>query len=75
MLGVFVILLTYVFSNLGSIRNAALCLFGVLEESVMGVFFLGFFFPQANRRGGLVGFSTSFNLLLWIFVGAQITKN
>jgi Na+/proline symporter len=49
MLGVFVILLTYVVSNLGSIRNAALCLFGVLEEPIMGVFFLGFFFPQANR--------------------------
>ncbi|CAF4665056.1 unnamed protein product [Rotaria sp. Silwood2] len=41
----------------------------------MGVFFLGFFFPQANRRGGLIGFLASLALQLWIFLGAQITKN
>ena len=75
MLGAFVILLTYVVSYFGSILNAALSLFGVLEGPIMGVFFLGFFFPQANRRGALVGFLSSLALLLWIFLGAQITKN
>ncbi|UJR14173.1 hypothetical protein I4U23_001168 [Adineta vaga] len=74
-LGAVVILLTYVVSFLGSILNAALSLFGVLSGPIMGVFFLGFFFPQANRRGGLVGFLTSLCFIVWIFLGAQITKN
>ena len=74
-LGVVVILLTYVVSYLGSILNAALSLFGVLSGPIMGVFFLGFFFPQANRHGGFIGFLASLGLQLWIFLGAQITKN
>ena len=74
-LGVIVILLTYVVSYLGSVLNAALSLFGVLSGPIMGVFCLGFFFPQANRRGGLIGFLVSLSLQLWIFLGAQITKN
>lgn len=74
-LGAVVILMTYVVSYLGSILNAALSLFGVLSGPIMGVFFLGFFFPQANRHGGFYGFLASLGLQLWIFLGAQITKN
>ncbi|CAF2107505.1 unnamed protein product [Rotaria magnacalcarata] len=74
-LGAVVMLLTYVVSYLGSILNAALSLFGVLSGPVMGAFFLGFFFPQANSRGGFIGFIASLLLQLWIFLGAQITKN
>lgn len=74
-LGAVVILLTYVVSYLGSVLNAALSLFGVLSGPIMGAFFLGFFFPQANRHGGLVGFLASISLQLWIFLGAQITKD
>lgn len=73
-LGAVVILLTYVVSYLGSILNAALSLFGVLSGPIMGAFFLGFFFPQANRHGGFIGFIASLLLQLWIFLGAQITK-
>jgi solute carrier family 5 (sodium-dependent multivitamin transporter), member 6 len=74
-LGILVMLLTYVVSYLGSVLNAALSLFGVLSGPIMGAFFLGFFFPRANRRGALVGFIVSLVLQLWIFLGAQITKN
>ena len=73
-LGAVVILVTYVVSYLGSILNAALSLFGVLSGPIMGAFFLGFFFPQANARGGFIGFLASLFLQLWIFLGAQITK-
>ncbi|CAF1328443.1 unnamed protein product [Rotaria sordida] len=73
-LGVCVMLLTYVVSHLGSILSAALSIFGVLEGPNMGVFILGFLFPQANRRGALAGFITSLALQLWIFLGAQFTK-
>ena len=74
-LGAFVILLTYVVSYFGPILNAAMSLSGTLSGPIMGVFILGFFFPQANRRGALIGFFASLSLLLWIFCGAQITKN
>lgn len=73
-LGAIVVLLTYVVSYLGSILNAALSLFGVLSGPIMGAFFLGFFFPQANSRGGFIGFLASLFLQFWIFLGAQITK-
>ena len=74
-LGAIVMLLTYVVSYLGSVLNAALSLFGVLSGPIMGVFFLGFFFPRANRHGGLIGFLVSLAFQLWLFLGAQITKN
>ena len=74
-LGILVILLTYVVSYLGSILNAGLSLFGVLEGPIMGVFVLGLFLPKANRRGGLIGFLTGLGFMLWIFLGAQFTKN
>ena len=74
-LGAVVMLLTFVVSYLGSVLNAALSLFGVLQGPIMGVFFLGFFFPQANKHGGLIGFFVSLVFQLWIFLGAQITKN
>ncbi|CAF4721214.1 unnamed protein product [Rotaria sp. Silwood1] len=73
-LGAVVMLLTYVVSYLGSILNAALSLSGVLSGPITGVFFLGFFFPQVNRRGGLVGFLASLFVQCWIFLGAQLTK-
>ena len=73
-LGAVIILLTFVVSYLGSVLNAALSLFGVLSGPIMGVFFLGFFFPQANRHGGRIGFLASLCLQLWLFLGAQITK-
>ncbi|CAF5084179.1 unnamed protein product, partial [Rotaria sp. Silwood1] len=74
-LGAVVMLLTYVVSHLGPILNASTSLFGVLQGPIMGVFFLGFFFPRANHRGCLVGFVSGVALPLWMLVGSQITKN
>ena len=74
-LGAAVMLLTYVVSYLGSVLNAALSIGGTLQGPIMGLFFLGFFFPQANNIGALVGFISSLVLTLWINIGAQITKN
>ncbi len=74
-IGIIIMMLTYVVSYLGSILNAALSLFGVLFGPIMGVYVLGFFFPQANRRGGLIGFFVSLILQMWIFLGAQLTRN
>jgi len=73
-LGGVVVLLTYVVSHLGSILNVALSLLGVFAGPSVGMFFLGFFFPQANSRGSFIGFFASLFLQSWIFVGAQITR-
>ncbi|UJR08029.1 hypothetical protein I4U23_012306 [Adineta vaga] len=75
LLGAVVMLLTYVVSYLGSLINAALSLSGILSAPIMGVFLLGFFFPRANRRGALIGFFTGLSFVMWIFIGAQLTKN
>ena len=74
LLGCIVMLLTYLVSYFGSILNAGLSLFGAISGPIMGVFFLGFFFPKANSRGGLIGFLSSLFIQLWILLGAQITK-
>ena len=74
LLGCIVILLTYIVSYLGSILNAGLSLFGVFSGPIMGVFFLGFFVPQANHHGGFIGFLVSLSLQIWILLGVQFTK-
>ena len=75
LLGIVVMLLTYVVSHFESILHATISVFGVLEGPIMGIFVLGFFFPKVNRRGGLIAFITSLAFLLWIFLGAQLTKS
>ncbi|CAF1129491.1 unnamed protein product, partial [Rotaria sordida] len=74
-LGAVVIALTYIVSNLGSIINAAISLSGVLSGPIMGIFMLGFFFPRVNARDALIGFLCGMAMVIWIFLGAQFTKN
>ena len=74
-IGVAVIALTYVVSKLGPIINAFLSLTGALASPIMGVFILGFFFPRVNARGGLYGLLGGTAIVIWIFLGAQFTKN
>ncbi|CAF1046570.1 unnamed protein product [Adineta ricciae] len=74
-LGIVVMLLTYIASHLGPIFIATISLLGALHGPIMGVFLLGFFFPRANRRGGLIGFISGIVLSLWIFIGSQMTKS
>ncbi|CAF1423382.1 unnamed protein product [Adineta ricciae] len=74
-IGLVIVLLTYFVSHLGSVINAAISLSSTLCGPIMGVFFLGFFFPRANRLGALVGFFVSLVFQLWIFIGVQVTKH
>ncbi|CAF1690790.1 unnamed protein product, partial [Adineta ricciae] len=66
--GVIIVLLTYVISYLGPIVNAGVSLTNALCGPIMGVFFLGLFVPRANRIGAIVGFFISLILQLWIFI-------
>ena len=74
-LGVIVMAFTYVVSKLGSIINTVLSLTGVLSGPIMGIFMLGFFFPRVNARGGLIGLLGGTAIIVWIFLGAQLTKD
>lgn len=72
--GLICLALTYVASQLGSILQAALSLFGMIGGPLLGVFSLGMFFPWANKWGAYSGLFGSLILMFWIGVGAAIVK-
>ena len=74
-LGIVVMALTYIVSNLGSLINSVLSLSGILSGPVMGIFILGFFFPRIGASDALIGLLGSTAITVWIFLGAQFTKN
>lgn len=72
--GVICLGLTYVASLLGNILQAALSLFGMLGAPMLGLFTLGMVFPWATYIGAYVGTLVSLVMMLWIGIGAYITK-
>ncbi|XP_077582887.1 sodium-coupled monocarboxylate transporter 1 [Stigmatopora nigra] len=59
-------------SQLGSVLQAALSIFGMLSGPLLGLYLLGMFFRTANSTGGLVGMLLSLVLTLWVGIGGQI---
>ncbi|GFS00670.1 sodium-coupled monocarboxylate transporter [Elysia marginata] len=72
--GVICLGLTYVASNLGSVLQAALSLFGMIGGPLLGLFSLGMFFPWANSWGAFSGLFGSLVLMFWIGGGAAVVK-
>ncbi|GFS12311.1 sodium-coupled monocarboxylate transporter 2, partial [Elysia marginata] len=72
--GVVCLALTYVASQLGSVLQAALSLFGMIGGPLLGVFSLGMFFPWANSIGAFTGLFGSLTFMFWIGVGAAVEK-
>lgn len=72
--GVICLGLTWVASLLGNILQAALSLFGMLGAPMLGLFTLGMIVPWANWKGAYVGTLVSLVMMLWIGIGAYITK-
>ncbi|XP_012935607.1 sodium-coupled monocarboxylate transporter 1 [Aplysia californica] len=66
--------LTFVASQLGSVLQAALSLFGMIGGPLLGVFSLGMFFPWANKWGAFSGLISGLVLMFWIGVGAAVVK-
>uniref|UniRef100_A0A3B3RK56 Solute carrier family 5 member 8, like n=1 Tax=Paramormyrops kingsleyae TaxID=1676925 RepID=A0A3B3RK56_9TELE len=59
-------------SQMGSILQAALSVFGMISGPLLGLYVLGMFFRCANSSGGLVGMITGLLLTLWVGIGAQM---
>ncbi|XP_061641188.1 sodium-coupled monocarboxylate transporter 1 isoform X1 [Phyllopteryx taeniolatus] len=59
-------------SQLGSILQAALSIFGMLSAPLLGLYLLGMLFPAANSIGGFSGMVLSLALTLWVWIGGQI---
>ncbi|XP_060601932.1 sodium-dependent multivitamin transporter-like [Ruditapes philippinarum] len=72
--GILCLGLTYVASKLGNILQAALSLFGMLGAPMLGLFTLGMIFPWANSKGAFAGTFASLIMMMWIGIGAYITK-
>ncbi|XP_078583618.1 sodium-coupled monocarboxylate transporter 1-like isoform X1 [Branchiostoma floridae x Branchiostoma japonicum] len=72
--GGLMMLMAYVSSFLGGILQAALSIFGMIGGPLLGLFTLGILFPWANAWGAYAGTATSFLLVFWVGIGAQIYK-
>ncbi|XP_028261361.1 sodium-coupled monocarboxylate transporter 1 [Parambassis ranga] len=59
-------------SQMGSILQAALSIFGMISGPLLGLYLLGMFFRTSNSIGGLVGMIIGLVLTLWVGIGGQI---
>ncbi|XP_077428456.1 sodium-coupled monocarboxylate transporter 1 [Vanacampus margaritifer] len=59
-------------SQLGSVLQAALSIFGMLCGPLLGLYLLGMLFRTANSIGGLTGMLASLGLTLWVGIGGQV---
>uniref|UniRef100_A0A914VKJ6 Uncharacterized protein n=1 Tax=Plectus sambesii TaxID=2011161 RepID=A0A914VKJ6_9BILA len=51
---------------------ACLSVMGAVAGPLVGLFFLGIFFPKANKNGAILGLVLSEMFLIWICIGANI---
>uniref|UniRef100_H3AVC3 Solute carrier family 5 member 8 n=1 Tax=Latimeria chalumnae TaxID=7897 RepID=H3AVC3_LATCH len=59
-------------SQMESLIQGALSLFGIIGGPLLGLFSLGILFPCANSTGGIVGLLSGFAFSLWVGIGAQV---
>ncbi|XP_051931099.1 sodium-coupled monocarboxylate transporter 1 [Hippocampus zosterae] len=59
-------------SQMGSVLQAALSIFGMLSGPLLGLYLLGMLFRTANSIGGLTGMFLSLVLTLWVGIGGQL---
>jgi len=61
-------------SNLGSIFHIVLTILGATSGPVVGLFFLGIFFPRANKFGAFFGLALSSALMLALSILANVEQ-
>ncbi|XP_039094427.1 sodium-dependent multivitamin transporter isoform X1 [Hyaena hyaena] len=66
--------MAYISSQMGSVLQAALSIFGMVGGPLLGLFCLGMFFPCANPAGAIVGLLAGLVMAFWIGIGSIVTK-
>ncbi|KAI3378576.1 hypothetical protein SNEBB_007100 [Seison nebaliae] len=72
--GALCIALAAIASQLGSVLQAALAIFGVIGGPLLSLFLFGMLFPLGTTWGVFIGGLTSILFTFWVFIGAQINK-
>ncbi|XP_028653039.2 solute carrier family 5 member 6a [Erpetoichthys calabaricus] len=67
--------MAYIASQMGSVLQAALSIFGMVGGPLLGVFCLGIFFPCANSVGALSGLLAGLVMAFWIGIGSFVSKS
>ncbi|XP_008698551.1 sodium-dependent multivitamin transporter isoform X2 [Ursus americanus] len=66
--------MAYISSQMGSVLQAALSIFGMVGGPLLGLFCLGMFFPCANPLGAIVGLLAGLIMAFWIGIGSIVTN-
>ncbi|KAL3101244.1 hypothetical protein niasHT_028000 [Heterodera trifolii] len=72
--GALATVMAFACSNLGGIFNVVLTIIGATSGPLVGLFFLGIFFPRANKIGAFVAFFLSTFLLLFCTFMSNVQK-
>ncbi|KAM6179248.1 sodium-dependent multivitamin transporter [Erethizon dorsatum] len=66
--------MAYISSQMGSLLQAAISIFGMVGGPLLGLFCLGIFFPCANPSGAIVGLLAGLIMAFWIGIGSLVTS-
>ncbi|CEF63171.1 Sodium/solute symporter family and Sodium/solute symporter, subgroup family-containing protein [Strongyloides ratti] len=73
-IGIIATLLAFICDYMGGVFNAAVTTLSVAASPLVGVFFLGIFFPSANKRGAYAGLISGITFLLLCSLSYNIEK-
>ncbi len=71
--GVLVIAFAFLVQHLGTLLEASNSVIGLVGGPLLGMFFLGIFSRRATARGALLGWLTGVGMLLWIWLGTNVS--
>ncbi|KAK6489633.1 solute carrier family 5 member 6a [Huso huso] len=73
--GIICLAMAYIASQMGSVLQAALSIFGMVGGPLLGIFCLGIFFPWANSTGAITGLLTGLVMAFWIGIGSFVSRS
>uniref|UniRef100_A0A3B3T102 Solute carrier family 5 member 6 n=1 Tax=Paramormyrops kingsleyae TaxID=1676925 RepID=A0A3B3T102_9TELE len=72
--GLVCLAMAYIASQMGSVLQAALSIFGMVGGPLLGLFCLGMFFPWANSVGAITGLVAGLVMAFWIGIGSFMAR-
>ncbi|XP_006625827.2 solute carrier family 5 member 6a isoform X1 [Lepisosteus oculatus] len=66
--------MAYIASQMGSVLQASLSIFGMIGGPLLGLFCLGMFFPWANPTGAVTGLVAGLVMAFWIGIGSFVSQ-